>query len=153
MNITQTSNYEMIAKLNKPIQDLHAEWYPHTFREYNFEEIKETFKNLINNEAFIFLLLEDNQEAIGYAWIEMRNYPENAFRKPYKSVFVHQISLVENERKKGYGTKLMDHIYGIAKSQKIDLVELDYWLHNGAAKDFYKKQGFTEWREFVYKHL
>ncbi|CAH0343969.1 GNAT family N-acetyltransferase [Bacillus sp. CECT 9360] len=153
MNISQTTDHELIAKLNKPVQDLHAKWYPHTFKEYNFEAIKDTFKNLINNEALIFLLLEDNQQAIGYAWIEIRNYPENAFRKPYKSVFVHQISLVETERKKGYGTKLMDHIYEIARNKEIDLVELDYWFHNDSAKGFYEKHGYTKNREFVYKNL
>ncbi|WP_254052694.1 GNAT family N-acetyltransferase [Bacillus sp. V59.32b] len=126
---------------------------PHAFKESDFKTIKETFKNLVNNEAFIFLLLEDHQKAIGYAWIEMRNYPENAFRKLYKSVFVHQISLVETERKKGYGTKLMDHIDKIAKCNDIDLIELNYWINNDIAKAFYKKHGYSKHREFVYKNL
>lgn len=36
------------------------------------KNVKEVFKSLVNNESF--LLLEDNEEALGYAWIEIREY-------------------------------------------------------------------------------
>jgi diamine N-acetyltransferase len=100
--------------------------------EYNFEAIK---------------------QYLGYAWIEIRNYPENAFKKAYPSVYVHQISISESHRKKGYGSKLMEEIYHIAKTNHIDMIELDYWCDNHSAKEFYKKQGFTKYREFVYKEV
>jgi diamine N-acetyltransferase len=60
---------------------------------------------------------------------------------------------VESQRKKGYGSRLMEEIYKIAKNNGIDLIELDYWFENNIAKDFYKKHGFTEYRGFVYKKL
>jgi diamine N-acetyltransferase len=47
----------------------------------------------------------------------------------------------------------MNHIYKIAKEKEIDIIELDYWFQNEIAKDFYKKHGFTKYREFVYKEL
>jgi diamine N-acetyltransferase len=153
MKVTQTTNYELIAKLNKSVHDLHSELSPKYFKEYNYEAVKEFFKSIIHNDSFIFLLLEDNGEALGYAWIEIRKYPENAFKKSYKSVYVHQISIAETKRKKGYGSKLMEEIYEIAKNKGIDLVELDYWLENNIAKDFYQKHGFKKYREFVYKEL
>lgn len=153
MKIGQTKNFELVAKLNKPVHDLHYSLYPKYFNEYNYEEIKEVFKKLMKNENFIFLLLEDNHEAVGYAWIEIRYYPENTFKKGYKSVFVHQISVVQTKRKKGYGTSLMEHIYRLANDKDIDLVELDYWFDNNIAKEFYKKHNFVKYREFVYKQL
>ncbi|WHX68246.1 GNAT family N-acetyltransferase [Peribacillus frigoritolerans] len=153
MNISQTRNYNSVAKLNKYVHDLHSNLYPKYFKEYNFENVKEVFKSLINNESFIFLLLEDNEEALGYAWIEIREYPENPFKKGYKSVYVHQISIVDTKRNKGYGSSLMERIYEIANDRGIDLIELDYWFENSVAKDFYKKQNFIKYREFVYKQL
>lgn len=69
--------------------------------------------------------MEDNDQPLGYAWIELRNYPDNAFKKAYKSVYLHQISISENQRKKGYGTKLMDEISEIAKIHGIYKIELD----------------------------
>ena len=153
MKISQTRNFKSVAKLNKYVHDLHSNLYPKYFKEYNYENVKEVFKSLINNESFIFLLLEDNEEALGYAWIEIREYPENAFKKGYKSVYVHQISIVDTKRNKGYGSSLMERIYEIANGRGIDLIELDYWFENSVAKDFYKKQNFIKYREFVYKQL
>lgn len=153
MKISQTRNFKLVAKLNKYVHDLHSNLYPKYFKEYNYENVKEVFKSLINNESFIFLLLEDNEEALGYAWVEIREYPENAFKKGYKSVYVHQISIVDTKRNKGYGSSLMEYIYEIANDRGIDLIELDYWFENSVAKDFYKKQNFIKYREFVYKEL
>jgi diamine N-acetyltransferase len=153
MKISQTRNFKSVAKLNKYVHNLHSNLYPKYFKEYNYENVKEVFKSLINNESFIFLLLEDNEGALGYAWIEIREYPENAFKKGYKSVYVHQISIVDTKRNKGYGSSLMECIYEIANDRGIDLIELDYWFENSVAKDFYKKQNFIKYREFVYKQL
>ncbi|MET3321504.1 UNVERIFIED_ORG: ribosomal protein S18 acetylase RimI-like enzyme [Peribacillus simplex] len=153
MKISQTRNFKLVAKLNKYVHDLHSNLYPKYFKEYNYENVKEVFKSLINNESFIFLLLEDNEEALGYAWVEIREYPENAYKKGYKSVYVHQISIVDTKRNKGYGSSLMEYIYEIANDRGIDLIELDYWFENSVAKDFYKKQNFIKYREFVYKEL
>lgn len=153
MNIEQTKNYELIAKLNKPVHDLHCSLYPKYFREYNFEDVKDLFKQLMKNRDFIFLLVKEDKEALGYAWIERRHYPENVFNKEYMSIYVHQISIVQSERNKGYGTFLMEEIYRFATTQAIDLVELDYWVDNKIAKEFYKKQNFVKYREFVYKQL
>ncbi|MFE4243850.1 GNAT family N-acetyltransferase [Peribacillus butanolivorans] len=153
MQIRQTTDYEKIAKLNRYVHNLHAKLYPRYFKEYNYTEIKDTFKSLINNNSFVFLILEHNEESLGYVWIEIRNYPENVFKNGYNSVYVHQISIVENQKKKGYGTRLMEEVYKIAKRNDIDLIELDYWFENDDAKEFYKKHHFIKYREFVYKQL
>jgi diamine N-acetyltransferase len=153
MKIIETTDYEAIARLNQSVQTLHSSLYPEYFKEYNYEDIEEFFKGLINKPDFIFLLLEDHDQLIGYGWIELKNYKENAFMKAYKSIYVHQICILAAERRKGYGLKLMESIYGIAKANQIGKIELDYWSENTIAKDFYQKNGFLKYREFVYKEI
>lgn len=119
----------------------------------SLEEIRDLFKQLVTNEKFVFLLLKDNDNGLGYAWIEFRIYLQNAFMKQRKSVFVHQISIVEDQTRQGYGTRLMNYICDLAKDKGIDVVELDYWTDNSNAKNFYKKQGFVGYRKFVYRKL
>lgn len=153
MKITRTTDFELLARLNKPIHDLHVSLYPEYFMEYNFEAMRDSFKQWVTNESFVFLLLEDNDEPLGYAWIELKSSPQNAFMKPHRSVFVHQISIIDGQKRRGYGSHLMNHIYDIARSNDMDLVELDYWLDNEQASNFYNKQGFVEYRKFVYKKL
>jgi len=65
MKISGTTDFELIARLNKPIHDLHVSLYPEYFTEYNFEAIRDSFKRWMTNENFIFLLLEDNDEPLG----------------------------------------------------------------------------------------
>ncbi|OMP66350.1 GNAT family N-acetyltransferase [Domibacillus epiphyticus] len=153
MRIYRTYDYEMIAKLNKPVHDIHSKFYPEYYKEYSENAAKEFFKKIINIESFIFLILEDRNQTLGYVWIEIRNYPEIAFNKGYKAVYVQQISIIESQRNKGYGAKLMEEVYNIAKSMNIGIIELDYWVENQDAKDFYKKLGFIKSREFVYKQI
>lgn len=153
MKISQTKDYNLVAKLNKHVHILHANLYPQYFTPYNYEEIKETFRNIIQIPNYMFLLLEDKEEALGYAWIEVRNYPQNVFLKGYNSIYIHQISIAESKRGKGYGSHLMEKVYEIAKRKGIGVIELEYWYDNDVAKEFYDKQNFTKYREFVYKEV
>ncbi|MFD6209167.1 GNAT family N-acetyltransferase [Peribacillus sp. NPDC060253] len=85
--------------------------------------------------------------------IEIKNHPENAFKNAYKSVYVHQLSIVEGQTQKGCGKKLKNEVFDIAKKNDIDLIELDYWFENIAAKEFYKKQHFKKYREYAFRQL
>ncbi|WP_078552080.1 GNAT family N-acetyltransferase [Bacillus alkalicellulosilyticus] len=153
MQISQTKNNELVARLNKPVHDLHYALYPKYFKEYDYEEMKEAFKKHIENDNFVFLLIEDKEEAVGYAWIEDKIHSGNVFKKEYRSIYVHQLSIVQTQREKGYGTLLMNYIYNLAQEKGIDLIELDYWVDNHTAKEFYEKHEFVKYREFVYKQL
>lgn len=153
MKISQTSDYELIAILNKPVHDLHYSLYPKHFKEYDYNSAREEFRKLINKDHFIFLLVKDCQQAVGYAWLEIREYPENAFKKAYRSLYVHQLSINSTHRKKGYGNKLMNYIYSVAKEKETDRIELDYWFNNNIADEFYEKQGFVKYREIVWQSL
>ncbi|AMM92690.1 GNAT family N-acetyltransferase [Peribacillus simplex] len=153
MYVSQTRDHEVIAKLNQNVHSLHAKLYPKYFKEYKYSAMKETFKSLVENKSFVFLLLKEYEEPIGYAWIEIKNYPESAFKNEYKSVYVHQLSIAESQTQKGYGKQLMNKIYEIAKKNDIDLIELDYWFENTDAKEFYKKQHFKKYREFAFRQL
>jgi diamine N-acetyltransferase len=152
MKIYQTRDHEIIANLNEDVQNVHAHLYPDYFKKFNLENVKEFFKKIINKPDFIFLLIEDNEISQGYAWIEIRHNPENAFKKAYKLLYVHQISISESSRNKGFGSMLMEEIYEIARKSEVKQIELDYWCDNQIAKDFYQKQGFTISREFVQKN-
>lgn len=153
MNIYQTKDYEKIAVLNEAVQKVHAEAYPGYFKDYKYEEIKGFFEEIISKPNHIFLILEDEVETVRYAWLEMKHYPENPFKKAYKSLLVHQISIEEHVRGKGYGTVFMNEIFRLAADHHLPKVELDYWRDNKMARDFYEKLGFTIFREYVYKDI
>jgi ribosomal protein S18 acetylase RimI-like enzyme len=153
VQVFRTIDFELVAKLNKPVHDLHHQLYPTYFKKYDYESMKEFFKSVIGNPNFIFLVIEDEHQHLGYVWIEMRTYQETAFRQQYQSIYVHQISITQTNRKQGYGTKLMEEVYKIGRENSIDLFELDYWSNNPNARKFYQKHGFEMYREFVFKNI
>ncbi|MFJ7745578.1 hypothetical protein [Peribacillus sp. NPDC097295] len=51
MHIRQTNDFELVAKLNKTVHDLHANLYPEYFKAYNDEEIKACFRKIIVKET------------------------------------------------------------------------------------------------------
>lgn len=153
MKITRTKDYALIARLNQHVHDVHVEQYPKHFKPYNYDEIMPFYKNIIDKEDYIFLLIEDENEPVGYAWIELRNYDENPFKLARKFVYVHQISISSHVRSNGYGTMLMAEIEAIALKNDITTIELDYWVNNEGAKRFYEKQDYAVYREFVYKNI
>ncbi|MEK5056867.1 GNAT family N-acetyltransferase [Paenibacillus sp. FSL H7-0326] len=143
----------MLARLNKHIHELHVTLYPELFVTYNFEGIRESFKQLVMNENRAYLVLEDMGEALGYACIEIIEYPEDTITKERRSVLVHDLSIIEGQKRRGYGSHLMNHIYEIARSKEIDLIELSYFANNEHASNFYNKQGFVDYRKIAYKKL
>ena len=153
MNITITKNTHLIATLNQHVHDVHVEAYPNYFKPYNYDLVKSEFDSIIDVEKFEFLLIEDENEAVGYAWIEYRKYRENAFKLSYQSVYVHQISISSDVRGKGYGTSLMKEIERRALARDIHKIELDYWTKNSMAKSFYEKLGFSPYVEHAYKDI
>ena len=153
MNIIKTTDHEIIARLNKDVHQIYSKLYPEYFKEYNFDEISNFFKEIIHKPRFTFLVLENDNTQVGYAWVEIMEYKENVFKKSYKSVWVHQICVLSTERGKGYGSKLMEKVYEIAKENHISKIELEYWSDNINAKEFYLHRGFVKYREFVYKEI
>lgn len=153
MRIIETDDYEIVAALNEPVHALHAKLYPEYFQPFDYDAMKRFFKSAVSQPNHVFLLLEDDGQPLGYAWIEYKTVPENAFRKSSRSLFVHQIGISDSYQNKGYGSKLMERIYDMAKSSGIARVELDYWTDNESAVQFYRKHGFIKYHEYVYKDV
>lgn len=153
MKVIRSKDYKLIAKLNRYVHDLHVRLYPEYFKPYDQESFTAFYKELIDQDNLIFLVLEDLFEPVGFAMVELKQYPETIFKKAYQSVYVHQISISDKKQNKGYGTMLMEEIETLATQKEIHRIELDYWSNNEIAKSFYKKNKFTIYREHVYRDL
>lgn len=153
MEIIQSNDVEAITNLNRDIQNLHNSMFPWRFKEFDFNQTISFFKNMMDNQNHYFFIIQDNDQALGYAWIEIREYQENAFLHTYRSIFVHHISLAIEYQNRGLGKQLMNKVIEFASERKINRIELDYWSDNENAKKFYEKIGFNTYREFVFKDL
>jgi diamine N-acetyltransferase len=135
------------------VQDIHVELFPEYFTPYQYEQIRDFFKSLVDDPKQIFLLAEEKNIPVGYVWMTIRNTPDTPFKKASKTIYIHQISVDLNSSNKGTGTKIMEYIEKLAKDIGATKLELDYWIDNTIAKNFYKKLGFVINREDVHKTL
>ena len=135
---------ELLAKLNKDVQQIHADAYPRVFKQPdNFAEIVADFKSRILADADGFvLIIEAEQEAVGYIYVKVVNRPENAYIYAQKYMLVDQISIKPACQNKGYGQKLMQAVRDEAVAQGIHRVMLDTYEFNSNAQQFYAKMGF-----------
>ncbi len=96
------------------------------------ERIKFFFKfswKLLRQSRFILL---ENSQVAGTLSLDV---------KPY-SVFVYAVGLLEEYRRKGYGSFLMEFTEDFAKKHKIDFVNFSVLLENEAAVTMYNKLGY-----------
>ncbi|PEJ57906.1 MULTISPECIES: GNAT family N-acetyltransferase [unclassified Bacillus (in: firmicutes)] len=150
MEIFATKDYGILAKLNEGVQNLHAELFPEFFKVHNLAEMTEFFKSVVDKPEHHFFIVKDVEELIGYAWIEVKDIPEGPIKKAFRLGYVHQISINEEKRNKGYGSFLIHKIASFARDHNLSRIELDYWIDNKNARSFYEKLGFVKFREHVY---
>ncbi|MBD1373602.1 GNAT family N-acetyltransferase [Hazenella sp. IB182357] len=153
MKIYQTEDVALIAKLNEHVHRLHEIWYPSLFKSYNFTEIKREFEKIIKRPQFCFFMIEDKQVPLGYAWIEKREYVTSAFRQFTKSIYIHQLCVIPEARGQGFGKALMFEIERLAMREGYAQLELDYWVKNQAASDFYSSIGYRVQRQQIVKEM
>lgn len=153
IKIFRSYDYQKLARLNEVVHNLHVKLYPRYFTPYNLLEMEGEFEKLTKNEQYTFLILSDEDENKGFIFFEILDKPSTPFKKPYKCLYVHQLSINESEQRKGYGQALMEKIQQIAHNEQVDCIELDYWIKNASARQFYRKNNFILEREFVRKNI
>ena len=135
---------ELLAGLNKDVQQIHADAYPYLFKQPdNFAEIVTDFKSriLADEDGFV-LIIEASQQAVGYIYAKVVKRPENAYIYAQKWMLVDAISVKPNCQNKGYGQKLIQAVRDEAVAQGIRRVLLDTYEFNSNAQQFYAKMGF-----------
>jgi diamine N-acetyltransferase len=153
MEIIKTQDYKAIAKLNKNVQDVHVDLFPEYFTPYNYESIRDIYKEIMKDPKQSFLLVKEGSNPIGYVWMTLRDSAETPFKKTSRSLYIHQISIEKNSSNNGAGLQVIAYIEQLGKQLGVTKIELDYWIDNTIARNFYKKAGFAVNREVVYKEL
>ena len=153
IEIEITKDADLIAKMNKSVQDLHERLYPRYFKKYSFEETKSYItKQLEDENWFCYVAIVDKMNA-GYAIFFIRNYEENPFRNSYRGIHIDQIAIMPAFRNKGIGKAIMERIELFAKQSNATQIELTHWEQNEEAKGFYQHIGFETNFRFVVKSL
>jgi shikimate dehydrogenase len=137
-------NIPDIIFLNSFVQRIHRDQHPDRFRAP--DDVKrdafEFFDAILRKEENRVLVAYKDKEPVGYVWVTIDVIPENPFKNARKQMYIHQIIVHSDYRRQSIGTALFSEAENIAKLDGIKHFELDSWVFNTEAHEFFKRLGF-----------
>lgn len=144
MNIRR-ANERDIAGINAllyQVHRIHAEGRPDIFRlgnkKYNDDELRAI---IADDNAPIFVAVDDAQTVLGYAFCIYQEVKNNASLCDRKTVYIDDLCVDATERGQHIGTALYDYVKEQAKQEECIAVTLNVWCLNEGAMRFYEKCG------------
>ncbi len=64
--IEKTTDYQLLATLNRAIQTMHHEWHPKIFKPYDKVQVERAFQQTLEKENVFAYAAFDNSIAVGY---------------------------------------------------------------------------------------
>ncbi|HEX9058791.1 MAG TPA: GNAT family N-acetyltransferase [Clostridia bacterium] len=143
MKIMETNDAELLAVLNRDVQEIHAEIEPGIFKKYSKEGMQKLFEEALKNENTKGFVAYYDGKPVGYALVSKRDIPETYFKYPYSVVYIEQICIDRKYIRKNAGKELVNHVKSYAESLGVKRIELDFWCKNENAGQFFRSQGFS----------
>jgi ribosomal protein S18 acetylase RimI-like enzyme len=138
----------LLAELNTTVQQLHAQARPEIFKPPVARvELIMWFETLLSELGTYMFIGEMSGEAIGYMVAKILHRLENPFTYAMDFLLIDQISIRIEYQGKGYGKRLLQAAYDLARTENIKRIILDVWNFNIGAVEFYKRQGFQIFNE------
>ena len=153
MQIVETTDLDILARLNRYVHEPHVAQQPDFFKPYDFATVRAFFAKMVGKDQHQFLIAELDGEAIGYVWIEYLRRPESAFHFANSKARVHHLCIVDDKQQQGFGRQLLLEVEQRALAQGIHKIDLDYWMSNDGVDVFYERLGFEKMRQVVAKLL
>ena len=142
-----------IVLLNDAVQKIHAEQHPEVFKNpADSEEMEGFFRDVISGVDNFIFIARISGKAVGYVWGEIQRKQENVFKYGQERLYIHQLSVEPEYRRKGVGHRLMHAMDDVARANGISKFALDSWEFNKQAHTFFERLGFScfsinMWRE------
>ena len=144
-----SQDMEILAELNKVVHDLHVRAAPHFFKPHTQAAMKQAFEDFLSGENFRIFVGYDQAEPVGYMIIRMFSRPDNAFTFERKVLYIDQIAVKAERQGQGFGAEFITSARALARDLGYRNVELDVWVFNQKALNFFAGQGFKTERALM----
>ena len=153
VEIELTRDHLVLARLNQPVQDLHAELHPSDFKPHDREAMEEAFESLLASDHTYAYVAHLVGRPIGYLLCMIKERPESAFQYEKKILYIDQISINPHYRRQGIGSLLMKTVEDLAARKEITVIHMDFWSNNKGAEAFFTEHGFSYFNHQMQKLL
>ncbi len=141
-----------LVLLNSEVQEIHSRTYPHIFKyPIDTSLVRDEFlSNISDSNQLIYVAVKENS-IVGYIWSQYIERPESALTYAAKKIYIHHISVSQQQRKEGVGELLMAHISKEARQRSVQHIALDVWSFNESAASFFEKCGYEVFNVKMWK--
>ena len=141
-----------IIELLGQVLQIHVDIRPDIFipgtTKYTVDELKKFLKN---EENPIYVAVNEEDVCVGYAFCQLREQPFSNNMVPFKSLFIDDLCVDQQERGQHIGESLFNYVKNEAKRLGCYEVTLNVWAGNTSAEKFYEKMGMkTKERQMEY---
>ena len=134
----------VLARLNEPVQSLHAALYPADFKgNVDTADVASFFEHVAATPESSIAIAEQDGVLVGYIWFDISARHENAFNPPQSFVYIHHVSVAADARRRGVASAMLAYTKEQAHAGGVDEVRLDRWIANVEALRFFEAHGFT----------
>lgn len=136
--ISKVSNEQQIERVEQLANEIWREHYTPIIGKAQVDymlsmfQSKQAIKSQINKEGYLYYLIEDKNEAVGYICV----------RPSGKELILSKIYIKASQQGNGYGKKAINFIEDIAKEKDLNKITLTVNKYNTKAISVYEKLGF-----------
>ena len=149
MSIIRDANINDIEALHRffeALHKLHFEGRPDIFSVDDNPYTEKFIKKALKDKNKRIIVAEENNEIIGLCAF---SFNDNAYQTRKKQIFIDDIYVVPDYRRKGVAKALFNYVKSLAEKEKYEKIDLTVWSFNEEALIFYKSLGFTEQRKIM----
>lgn len=104
---------------------------------------EESYIEELSNSNNIYIVAELKNKIVGICFASIKEIENNKVMKNRRVLYIENICIDKDIRKKGIGKKLYKEMLKYAEEQKVDSIELMVWEFNKNAISFYENLGMT----------
>lgn len=136
----EISDIPALEKLLLQVQNVHAVARPDIFKIGGVKYDESALKALLSDETRPIFVYEDTS-VDGYVFCVLTETKENTSLKKRKTLYIDDLCVDEEKRKRGIGKSLFEYAVNFAKVSGCDSVTLNVWHSNENAVAFYNSLG------------
>lgn len=145
VRLARAGDERAIAALLVEIHAQHAEGRPDLFGKGKAKYAESDVLDLFGQKDAPILVAADSEAVVGYAICQIiRN--QNPAQGKYKTLYIDDINVAKEARRKGIGSALLTECRKIARRSRCYNVTLNVWSFNEGAIAFYEANGFSPQR-------
>ena len=130
------------------LEDIRPDIFIPGTTKYTVSELTEL---LGKEEKPIYVVVNEEDVCVGYAFCQLQEQPFSTNMVPFKSLFIDDLCVDRQARGQHIGERLFEYVKNEAERMGCYEVTLNVWAGNTSAEKFYEKMGMkTKERQMEY---